>query len=630
MHPKGFTSEMNSVKNNTRLGRHDSVVALLRDLGRTVRLVWQAHRVYTLILAGLTIVQGSLPAAQLWVWKLIFDIVANVAQTGTQGDTFSHLGGLVGLQAGFYVLSSLFGTLQGTVRSLLGELLQHQINLRILEKANTLELGFFENAQFYDKLQNAQREAGHRPLQVVSQILSMGQSVITLSSMALLLVRLHWSILPVILITLVPVLVVQNRYGQANYWMLRQRAPEMRKQQYVGSLLTADWFVKEIRTFHAEGYLLSIFKSLFAKFFDETRALLIKQNAARLLASFVSILGWLAVIGYVVFRVVRGSITIGDLALYTQAVSQTQGQLRSILGGLSSLYSSSLFIRNLFEFLVQPARDLAAGRTWTEPIREIEFRDVSFRYPGTERFVLRDISFTVRRGELLAMVGKNGAGKTTLIKLLCRLYEPTSGKILINGKDVSDYSPRSMQEHVAVIFQDYGRYRLTVQENIGIGRTALIDDLDAVETAAHCSNIHSVIDALPDGYQTMLGRWFKGGHELSLGEWQRIALARAYLRNGAVAILDEPTSTLDAEAEYEVFKQLSRQAAERITLLVSHRFSTVRVADHILLLNDGKIIESGSHEELMDKDSQYARLFRLQAQSYQSSASSGVDPRFDS
>lgn len=622
MCPTASTSEV-SLEDNSKSARTGPTIGLLRDLGRTIRLVWQAHPTYTLTLAGLTIVQGFLPAAQLWVWKLLFDTVAGAMQTNAQAaDTFWRLASLVGVQAGFYILSALFGTLQGTARQLLGELLQQQISLQILEKANTLELAFFENAQFYDRLQNARREAGYRPLQIVSQLLSLGQSIITLSSMALLLVRLHWAILPIILITLLPVLLVQNRYGYANYWMLRQRAPEMRKQQYVGSLLTADWVIKEIRSFRLEGYLLSIFKSLFARFFGETRALIIRQSVAGLLASVVSILGWLAAIGYVIFRVAHRSITIGDLTLYTQAVSQTQGQLRSILGGLSGLYSNTLFIRNLFEFLAQPARGLSAGRVWSEPIREIEFRNVSFCYPGTERPVLQNVSFTVRRGQLLALIGKNGAGKTTLIKLLCRLYEPTSGEILINEKDISAYSPRSVQEHIAVIFQDYGHYHFTAQENIGLGRTALIDDLDAIETAARRSGAHPVIDALPARYETMLGRWFERGHELSMGEWQKIALARAYLRNGSIMILDEPTAAMDAEAEYQVFEELSRQAANQITLLVSHRFSTVRMAGHILVLDEGQVIEYGSHEELVSKNGQYAYLFRLQAQGYQPARSS--------
>ena len=495
------------MKSNSKPAQTGLTTGILRDIVRTIRLVWQAHPTYTLALAGLTIVQGFLPVAQLWVWKLLFDAAAGVVQTNVQAaDISCRLASLIGVQAGFYVLSALLGTLQSTARQLLGELLQQQISLQILKKANTLELAFFENARFYDRLQNARQGAGYRPLEIVSQILSLGQSVVTLSSMTLLLVRLHWAILPLILITLLPVLLVQNRYGYANYWMLRQRAPEVRKQQYVGSLLTADWVVKEIRAFRIESYLLGIFKSLFVKFFGETRTLIVKQGVAGLLASIVSIFGWFAATGYVIFRVVRRSITIGDLTLYTQAISQTQGQLRSILVGLSGLYSNILFIRNLFEFLAQPARDLSAGRAWSEPIHEIEFRNVSFCYPGTEHLVLQNVSFTVRRGQLLALVGKNGAGKTTLIKLLCRLYEPTSGEILINGKNASDYSPRSMQEHIAVIFQDYGHYHFTAQENIGLGRTALMDDLDAIETAARRSGAHSVIDALPDGYHPIFAQ----------------------------------------------------------------------------------------------------------------------------
>lgn len=604
---------------NGESARPGPTIGLLRDLGRTARLVWSVHPVYTLTLAVLTILQGFLPAAQLWVWKLLFDAAAEILQASTQvTGAFRHLSGLVGIQAGFYVLGALLGTLQSTVRQLLGELLQQQIRLQILEKANSLEIAFFENARFYDRLQNAHREAGYRPLEIVSQLLSLGQSAITLSSMTFLLTRLHWVILPLILTTLIPVLVVQNRYGYANYWMLRQRAPELRKQQYISSLLTADWVIKEIRSFQIEDYLLRIFKSLFTKFFGETRTLIIKQNIAGLLAFLVSMIGWLGSIGYIIFRVAQRSITIGDLSLYTQAVSQTQSQLRSILGGLSSLYSNLLFIRNLFEFLTQPARDLSAGRVWTEPVHEIEFRNVSFGYPGTERPVLQNVSFTIQRGRMLALIGKNGAGKTTLIKLLCRLYEPTSGAILVNGKDISEYSPRSVQEHIAVIFQDYGRYHFTAQDNIGLGQVDLMNDLTAVESAARRSGADSVIDTLPAKYQTMLGRWFKCGHDLSVGEWQKIALARAYLRNGSIVVLDEPTAALDAEAEYEIFEDLSQWTANQVTVLVSHRFSTVRMADHILVFNQGKIVEAGSHEELLLKNGQYARLFHLQAQGYQS------------
>lgn len=603
--------------NDTRPLQYNGA-GIFRDLGRALRLVWQAHRAYTLAIAGLTIAQGFLPAAQLWTWKLLFDVAVAAIQTDAEvAATIQRLGTLVGMQAGFYILNVLLSTLQSAVRQLLGELAQYQINVQILDKANTLELAFFENAQFYDKLQNAYREASYRPVEILSQILSLTQSLVTVSSMMVLLVRLHWIVFPVILITLLPVVWVQSRYGYANYLIRRQRAPELRKQQYIAALLTTDWFIKEVRVFQIEDHLLGIFKSLFAKFFGETRALIIKQGIAGLVAAMISILGWLMAVGYIVFRAAHRSISVGDLTLYTQAVSQTQSQLQSILGGLSSLYSSALFVRNLFEFIAQPTRDLSAGHVWDEPINEIEFRDVSFSYPGTKCLVLQNINFTVRRGQLLALIGKNGAGKTTIIKLLCGLYAPTSGVILINGKDIREYSPRSLQEHIAVIFQDFGHYQFTVQENIGLGRVAFTDDLDAIEAAARRSGASGIVDDLPARYRTVLGRWFEHGHELSMGQWQKIALARAYFRNGSMLILDEPTAALDAEAEYTVFEELSQWTASQITILVSHRFSTVRMADHILVLDQGRIIESGSHTELMSKNGQYAYLYGLQAQAYQ-------------
>jgi ATP-binding cassette subfamily B protein len=449
--------------NFARQGRPWSIVA---DIGRTSALVWKAHPGYTLIVAILTVVQGCLPTIQLWISKLLIDGVSS-AILGEGQDVSGHLVPLLtlaGAQAGLFFLAAFLGTAQGTARALLGELLRNQISLQLLHKTNRLEVAFFESEQFYDKLQNAYQEASHRPLEIVSQLLSLGQAAVTLSSMILLLLRLHWAILPLIAITTLPALLVQSKYGQQNYWMLRQRAPELRKQHYLGMLLTNDRFIKEIRVFHLESYFLNLYRSLFAKFFGENRGLTIRRDASRLLASASSVFGRFLAVGDLVVRVVERTITIGDFALYTQAISTTQGQLQSLLDSLSVLYSNTLFIRNLFEFLSLPARDLAAGVEWTEPIEEIEFRNVSFHYPGTDKTVLHNISFKIRRGQSLALVGKNGAGKTTLVKLLCRLYEPSSGEIFINGKNVADYSPQSVQEQIAVLFQDYGSYYLTAPE----------------------------------------------------------------------------------------------------------------------------------------------------------------------
>jgi ATP-binding cassette subfamily B protein len=302
-----------------------------------------------------------------------------------------------------------------------------------------------------------------------------------------------------------------------------------------------------------------------------------------------------------------------------------QGQVQAVVMGLSTLYSNALFLRNLFEFLSLPSRDLSFGQEWTEPITEIEFQDVTFCYPGTDRTVLHNINFKIHRGQSLALVGKNGAGKTTIVKLLCRLYEPTAGRILVNSKDIADYSPRSVQEQIAVLFQDYGHYQLTARENIGMGRLADLRNMPAIEMAAQKSGADDFIQELPTKYSTTLGRWFEGGIQLSVGQWQKVALARAFLRNGQVLILDEPTASLDAEAEFEIFEKLLQESADQIALLISHRFSTVRMADHILVLEEGKCTEAGSHEDLMQLEGHYARLFKLQAKGYTPSSPDGGD-----
>jgi len=525
------------------------------DIGRTSALVWKAHPGYTLIVAIVTVVQGCLPAIQLWISKLLIDRIS-LAILGEGQDASGHLVPLltlIGVQAGLFFLAALLDTAQGTARALLGELLRNQISLQLLHKTNRLEVAFFESEQFYDSLQNAYQEASHRPLEIISQLLSLGQNAVTLSSMILLLSWLHWGILPLLIATTLPLLLVQSKYVQQNYWMLRQRAPELRKQHYLGTLLTNDRFIKEIRVFHLEPYFFNLYKSLFAKFFDENRGLIIRRDASSLLASASSVLGQFLAAGYVVVRAVERTITIGDFALYIQAISATQGQLQLVLRSLSMLYSNTLFIRNLFDFLSLPTRDLTAGKEWTEPIKEIEFRNVSFQYPGANRTVLHNISFRIRRGQSLALVGKNGVGKTTLVKLLCRLYEPSSGEILINGKNIADFSPQSVQEQIAVLFQDYGSYYLTAKENVGVGRICNLGDMAAIKAAAQRSKVDALIETLPQKYETVLGRWFDSGVQLSSGEWQKIALARAFMREGTVLILDEPTASLDAEAEFEVF-----------------------------------------------------------------------------
>lgn len=590
----------------------------LHDFILTMKLVWDSHHIYTFVLVCLTILQGCTPILQLWIWKYLLDAVSVGLQSNIPAaELIGTLLYYLLIQATLNIVNFLLNTTQGVVQQLLGDLLQNNIKVKILEKANSLELSFFENSRFYDSLQSANQEAGYRPLQIVTQVFSLIQSTIAISFMIFALIRLHWFIPPVILITFVPFLLVQNHYGYANYWMLRERIPDFRKQYYVGSLLTNNWIVKEVRSLRLEQYFLDKFRSHFDNFFKENKKLLLKRNYAELVASLSSSIGWLISTGYVIYRIAQHSITIGDLSLYLQAILQTQNQIRLIMENIGGLYANLLFMSNLHEFLSQSTRDLALGRKWNEAITKIEFRHVSFCYPGTGIFVLKDVSFVAQHGDLVAILGKNGSGKTTLVKLLCCLYEPTSGEILINDENIRNYSPQSVQEYISVIFQDYGHYHFTAQENIGVGRVARVNDFFSITQAALQSGIHQTIDRLPGGYKTMLGGWFDKGHDLSIGEWQKIALARAFLRKGSVVLLDEPTASLDVEGEYRVFTELSQHQKDQITFVVSHRYSTVRMASRILVFDQNRIVESGTHKELMQQNGRYAQMFKIQADVYQ-------------
>lgn len=597
------------------------IVLFIKDLCKVISLVWKTNPSYTSLTAMLTIITGLVPAMHLWVSKLLLNTVSSVLQGGVKDpfESFSHLLVLIGVQAGLFFFSNFISNKQNMVRELLGEQLRIQISVQVLEKTSGLELTFFEDEKFYNRLQNAYQEAGQRPLEIVTQLFYMCQSAIILSSMAVILVQLHWLTLAFILITTLPALWVQNRYGLQNYWVLRERAPELRKQYYFGMLLTSDWFIKDVRVFQLEKYLLTLYTTLFDKFFRQTQKLVIKRSNEYVIASGISVLGWLLTSVYIIIKVGESALTIGDFALYTQAISTVQGGIQSFFSQMSSLYSHTMFLRNLFEYLSIPARDLSAGKRWSEPIECIEFRNVSFIYPGSGRHALHNVSFKIQQGKSLALVGKNGAGKTTIVKLLCRLYEPSSGEILLNGMRVADFSPQSIQEQVAVLFQDYGNYYLSARENIGIGNIGNIADQDGIQSAAQKSGADRFIEKLPQTYETTLGKWFDEGCQLSGGEWQKIGLARIFFRNSPIVILDEPTASLDAEAEHEIFEKLVKNNANQIKMLISHRFSTIRMADQILVLENGKIIEEGSHEELMRMAGQYEYLFKLQARGYEES-----------
>jgi ATP-binding cassette, subfamily B, bacterial len=590
----------------------------LGDLKATLSLVWQSSPGHTTALLLLSLLAAFLPAATLYATKLLIDAVAQ-ATTGqlAAAGGYAHLVLLLALQVGIAVLGSVLAGFQNTSRELLGDSLQNRITLQILRKAVGLEVEKFEDAETYDALQNAYREVGVRPLGVLTQLIALLQAVITLASIGVLMARLGPLVLPLVLIASVPGVIIQNKFGTENYRMLRRRTQDARMQNYLGSVLTSDSLVKEVRLFHFEPYLIGRWQEYYLKFRAQLVPLVQRRNAWSLAASLLSAaLVGVATLG-VLSRAAKGEITVGDFSLFALGIAQVQGQFSSLLTGVSGIYQNLLYIRNLFEFLELPARDLDAGEEWQGPIESVEFEDVSFRYPLTSRDVLRGLSFRVARGQALALVGENGAGKTTAIKLLTRLFQPSGGRILLNGLDASRFSARSVQAQMSIIFQDFGQYQMTARENVALGpESESGEGPPQVQQAAERSGADEVLSGLPEGYDSMLGRMFSGGRQLSGGQWQKVALARLYYRPASLLVFDEPTAALDAASEFETVSKLREQAGERITVIISHRFSTVRLADLIVVLDDGRVAEEGSHAELLALDGRYAALYRLQASGY--------------
>lgn len=590
----------------------------LRDLGATLALVWRASPGQTVLIVALSLAQAFVPAVTIWISKLLLDAVA-AAITGGLGspqEAFRQLLGLLLAQLGVNAASSLIATVQGANRELLGDTLQNRISRRILDKATQLGLEQFEDAETYDRLQIAYREVGSRPLGVFTQIVSLFQALITLGSVSALMLQLGWGVVPLVLLSSLPGVWVTSRFGTEGYRMIRRQAQEARVQNYLGQLLASDQAVKELRLFNFEGYLLGRWQGYYRKF----RAQLVSLITRRSLWGTVAALSSVALVGaatlLVLRRAAQGLISVGDFGLFIQGIAQLQSQFASLLSGFTGIYQNLLYMRNLFEFLELPSRDLDAGEAWQGRIEHIAFEKVSFRYPLTDAEVLRGVSFEVSRGQALALIGENGAGKTTVVKLLTRLYEPTGGRILLNGLDASRFSPRSVQREMSIIFQDFGQYQLTARENIALGESKLPESEAPLRQASALAGAQDFLEGLPQGYDNMLGRWFSGGRQLSGGQWQRIALARLYFRGGSVLVFDEPTSALDANAEFEVIEALRKEAQGRITLIISHRFSTVRLADKIIVLAGGVITESGSHESLLAAGGTYAQMFRLQARGY--------------
>ncbi len=586
---------------------------------QAVRFVWRTNRWATVGLGLLTVGGALLPATQAWVGKLIVDGVVASIQSAQDAEQVRKVFIYLVLELVLFLLSAAFNHGRRLIQQLIQLQLANRIRGEIIGKALTLDLAYFEDSDFYDRLQNARREGGYKPVELINDTFLIIQNMLTLISFALLMLRFRPWLVIILLITSIPAFIAETRYSERGFRLLTRRAPETRQVNYLSRLLTEDTAAKEIKLFNLGGTLLKRYTTLFDKFFEEDKSLALRRATAGFSLGLVATLGFYGSYAWIVWHTVQGKISLGDMTLYLAIFRQGQSTFQSILSAIGNIYENNLFMANFFEFLCLQPRMTFAGqrRKLPVPLRGgIEFRELGFRYPESDGWALRGVNLIIRPGEKIALVGHNGAGKTTLIKLLSRLYDPTEGSILIDGIDIRDLDPLELQQRIGVIFQDFVRYHLPVRENIGFGQIDAMGNAERIAAAARKSGAQAVVEELPQGYETMLGRWFQDGHELSLGQWQKIALARAFMREAEILVLDEPTASVDARTEYEIFQNFKTLTKGKMAILISHRFSTVRMADRIAVIQEGRIAELGTHEELLRRGGIYAELFGMQAEGY--------------
>ena len=617
-----------------------SVTGTTAALPQVLRLVWEASRPITLGLFITTAIAGIIPTISVGITLMLTNavvrgILIHSAQLPDQvrlnqlgipwvpGLTLSAVGVIVFLAAVQFVIfavSALLNTLRNITQQLLQNSVSMRIQLMVMEKAASLDLTFYEDPASYDLLRRAQNDSINRPVLMIATAFGLLQTILTLVTMIAFLFGVSWILAVIVLLSPVPAFIADTRYGWRGYNIARWGSRLLRRMNYLVSLLTTDSFAKEVKLFGLGSYFIERYRLIATAFYDSQRSQLVRRYLTGFGLGNISTIVTSVTYLYIALQAIAGRLSLGALTAYTQAAIQVQNSIQSILGGFSGMYEHNLYLNNLIELMaMQPSLPVAAKpMAVTEQLRgEIRFEHVSFVYPGSETQALNDVSFTVKPGETLAVVGRNGAGKTTLFKLICRLYDPTEGRILIDGVDLRDYEPDDLRRQIGAMFQDYVDYQATASENIGLGNVPEIANRDAVVSASKQAGSDELISKLPDGYDTALGKWFDAGVNLSGGEWQKVALARSFMREEArVLLLDEPTSALDAQAEYDLFERLRSLVRGRTAVYISHRFSTVRRADRIIFLEHGQLVEEGTHEELMRLNGRYARLFRMQASAY--------------
>lgn len=599
-----------------------SIVGVFGYARRALGLVWATSRGVTIALGVGAVVSGVAPTAMAWAGKRLVDAIVTASATHEVADRDAALM-WVAIEAGLALVLMISTRLINILRSLLRAQLGNRINVMILEKALSLDLTQFEDSETYDMLTRARREASSRPLSMVMRTFSLAQGTIALAGLLGLLAAFSPLALAVLVGAALPAFVAEAKFSGDAFRLFRWRTPETREQVYVETVLAREDHAKEVKLYDLGPRLLRRYQAIFDRVFADDRALSWRRGLWGIALGVLGAAAFYGMYVWIALAAIAQTITLGAMTMYVVVFRQAQSTMGNLLSDVGGLYEDNLYLSTLYELLDLPVRGAAAGKVGgatagPDPGDGVRFEHVSFTYPGASTPALDDVSLHVPPGSKLAIVGENGSGKTTLIKLLAGLYVPTQGRVLVDGLPLQEWDAATLRRRIGVIFQDFVRYQLTVGENIGAGDDRAYDDRARWAEAADKGLAAPVIAELPTGYDTQLGKWFREGRELSLGQWQKVALARAFMRKDAdILVLDEPTASMDAAAEVAIFDRFRERTKDQIAIVISHRFSTVRMADRIVVLDGGKVIESGSHDELLAQGGRYATLFKLQARGYQ-------------